>query len=135
MDAITAARELGKAIQGDERYIAYTKAKQNNDNDSELQNKIGDFNLIRQNLQMEMSKPENEKDSDKINEQNKTMQGVYNEIMSNVNMAEFTITKNAVDKMLNEINQIIGMCCDGEDPDTCQPSDCGGSCSTCGGCG
>lgn len=139
MDAIKAARELGRAIQEDERFKAYTLAKEKNDNDDELQYTIGDFNLIRQNLQMEMSKPEEEKKPEKIDELNKSMQDTYQQIMSNPNMAEFTIMKNAVDKMLGEINQIISLCCDGEDPDTCEPaaSGCGsaGGCSGCSGCG
>ena len=37
MDAIQAVRELGKAIQADERYIEYAKAKKANDEDEELQ--------------------------------------------------------------------------------------------------
>ena len=53
MDAIQAVRELGKAIQEDERYIEYAKAKKANDEDTELQNLIGEFNLIRQNAAME----------------------------------------------------------------------------------
>ena len=36
MDAIQAVRELGKAIQADERYIEYAKAKKANDEDEEL---------------------------------------------------------------------------------------------------
>ena len=37
--------------------------------------------------------------------------------------------------MLNEINTLISMCVDGEDPETCDiSSSCTGSCSTCGGC-
>lgn len=135
MDTIKYARELGKAIQQDSRFIAYNETKLRNDNDSELQEKIGAFNLTRQNLQMEMSRPEGEKDENKIAELNTAIQSKYNEIMTNTNMAEFTIAKNAVDKMLNEINQIISLCCDGADPDTCEVQDCGGSCATCGGCG
>ena len=48
MDAIKAARELGKAIQNDERYKAYIEAKKANDADDELQQLIGEFNLKRQ---------------------------------------------------------------------------------------
>ena len=48
MDIIKITRELGKAIQADERFIAYNAAKLANDNDEELQNLIGEFNLKRQ---------------------------------------------------------------------------------------
>lgn len=134
MDAIKAARELGKAIQQDERYIAYNQAKINNDNDEELQKLIGEFNLKRQQLGLEMSKGADEKDEAKIEETNKEMQKLYALIMQNEHMAEFTMAKQGMDKLVNDVNAIIGMCCDGEDPDTCEISACTGSCATCGGC-
>ena len=134
MDAIKAARELGKAIQQDERYIAYNQAKFNNDNDEELQKLIGEFNLKRQQLGLEMSKGADEKDEAKIEETNKEMQKLYALIMQNEHMAEFTMAKQGMDKLVNDVNAIIGMCCDGEDPDTCEISACTGSCATCGGC-
>ena len=134
MDAIKAARELGKAIQQDERYIAYNQAKFNNDNDEELQKLIGEFNLKRQQLGLEMSKGADEKDEAKIEETNKEMQKLYALIMQNEHMAEFTMAKQGMDKLVNDVNAIIGMCCDGEDPDTCEISACTGSCTTCGGC-
>lgn len=134
MDVITAARELGKAIQADERYIAYNAAKLANDNDEELQNLIGEFNLKRQQLGLEMSKGAEEKDEAKIEEANKEMQRLYTLIMQNEHMADFTMAKQGMDKLVNDINAIIGMCCDGEDPDTCEISSCTGSCATCGGC-
>ena len=37
MDVIKAVRELGKAIQQDERFIRYAKARLENDNNEELQ--------------------------------------------------------------------------------------------------
>ena len=134
MDAITAARELGKAIQADERYIAYNEAKIANDNDEELQKLIGEFNLKRQQLGLEMSKSAEEKDEAKIEEANKEMQKLYALIMQNEHMADFTMAKQGMDKLVGDINMIIGMCCDGEDPDTCEISACSGSCATCGGC-
>ena len=134
MDAIKAARELGKAIQADERYIEYNKAKEANDKDEQLQQLIGQFNLKRQQVGLEMSKSAEEQDKEKLDEANKEMQALYNQIMTNEHMADFTMAKHAMDKLINEINGIISLCCDGEDPDTCQYSACTGSCSTCGGC-
>ena len=43
MDIIEMARELGKALQNDDRYIAYNLAKQVNDEDKELQKDIESF--------------------------------------------------------------------------------------------
>lgn len=134
MDAIKAARELGKAIQADQRYKDYVVAKEANDKDEELQKLIGEFNLKRQALQLEMQK-EGEADQEKLDRLNKELQDSYAAVMGNVNMANFAIIKNALDNLLNEVNMIISLCCEGEDPDTCsvQPS-CGGNCSGCSGC-
>ena len=57
MDVIEITRQLGKAIQADERYIDYVNAKSRNDEDKELQELIGEFNLIRQNVAFESGKP------------------------------------------------------------------------------
>lgn len=134
MDVIKSARELGKAIQADERYKDFNAAKIANDNDENLQKLIGDFNITRSNLQMEMSKPDDQKDKEKMESLNTKMQEQYEDVMKNVNMANFVIMKNAMDNLLQEVNTIISLCCEGEDPDTCEAHSCSGSCSTCGGC-
>lgn len=136
MDAIKAARELGKAIQADERYVRYNEAMKANDADMELQELIGEFNLARQNVALEMSKSKEEQNKEKLDKQNKEMQRLYTLVMQNEHMADFTMAKADMDKLLHEINGIIALCCDGEDPDTCevQAGGCSGSCSTCGGC-
>ena len=66
MDVIELTRELGKAIQQDDRYIAYNLAKQVNDNDEELQKQIDRFNELRSELGSAMSA--DEPDKDKIGE-------------------------------------------------------------------
>ena len=58
MDVIATARELGKAIQQDERFIRMMAAQQTNDDDEQLQKLIGDFNLKRVDLNSEVSKAE-----------------------------------------------------------------------------
>ena len=136
MDAIKAARELGKAIQADERYVRYNEAMKANDADMELQELIGEFNLARQNVALEMSKSKEEQNKEKLDTQNKEMQRLYTLVMQNEHMADFTMAKADMDKLLHEINGIIALCCDGEDPDTCevQAGACSGSSSTCGAC-
>ena len=46
------------------------------------------------------------------------------------------IAKQEVDAMMQRISNILVLCVNGEDPDTCAPeaSNCSGSCATCGGC-
>ena len=64
MDVIATARELGKAIQQDERFIRMMAAQQTNDDDEQLQKLIGDFNLKRVDLNSEVSKAE--RDQEKV---------------------------------------------------------------------
>lgn len=133
MDIIEMTRELGKAIQQDERYVAYTLAKIANDNDAELQTLINDFDKKRTSLNEELSKKD--KNTDMIKALDEDIKDVYSRIMSNQNMMIFNGAKNALEQLISEVNQIVTMCANGEDPDTCQVSHgCSGSCSTCGGC-
>ena len=83
MDIMEMTRELGKALQADDRYIAYNLAKQVNDNDAELQQQINDFDRMRNELNAELCK-EN-KDTDKIKELDEGIKDNYKKIMSNKN--------------------------------------------------
>ena len=65
MDVIEQVRNLGKAIQSDERFIRYAKARLANDNDKELQAAIGEFNIIRMELDKEISSEEKKLHHDK----------------------------------------------------------------------
>ena len=132
MDVLKLTRQLGAAIQDDERYKNYMAAKLANDNDDELQKSIGEFNIIRMSLDKEFTS-ENKSD-EKIKELNEQLRTVYSKIMSTDSMIAFNEAKTALDALLNDVNAIITMSANGEDPETCEPSHCTGSCSTCGGC-
>lgn len=133
MDVIAMARELGKAIQQDERFIRYAKARLANDSDSALQEAIGQFNIARMELDREVNS-EN-KDDEKVKSLNENLRKVYGDIMSSPAMVEYNTAKAELDTMVNEVNVIISRSIDGEDPETCDlHSGCTGSCSTCGGC-
>lgn len=134
MNAIEAARKLGSAIQADERYKAFAAAKDVNDNDEKLQAQIGEFNLLRMSLERELSS--DEKSDEKVKDYNEKLRNIYGEIMSTEAMIRYNETKTALDELTNDVNMIISMCLNGEDPETCDPhaAGCTGSCSTCGGC-
>ncbi|MBQ8297162.1 MAG: YlbF family regulator [Ruminococcus sp.] len=133
MDIMTMTRELGKAIQADERYKAYMTAKEANDNNTELQKLIGDFNLIRMNINQAMS-AEN-KDEENLKKLDEEMRALYAQIMGSEGMIAFNEAQNALEQLIGDVQQIITMCANGEDPDTCQVSHgCSGSCSSCSGC-
>ena len=126
-------RELGKALQADDRYIAYNLAKQVNDEDKELQKDIESFEKMRYDLSMELTK-EN-KDTDKVKELDENIKETYNKIMSNKNMIVFSAAQKSLEALVSNIQEIITLSANGEDPATCEPaSGCTGSCATCGGC-
>ncbi len=132
MDAIKSVRELGKAIQADERFVRYAKARLANDNDAELQAAIGEFNIVRMELENAVSA--DNKDDKKIEELNQKLRDVYGKIMSSPAMVEYNTAKAELDSLVNEINTVISKTLDGEDPETCDTVACTGSCATCGGC-
>lgn len=134
MDIITMAREMGKEIQKDDRYLNWQIARQNSDNDEELQNLIGEFNLKRMAINNEVSKEDrNEENVKKLNDE---LRHVYAQIMQNPNMTAYNEAKNQIDALLQRISAIITQSAEGEDPETAdyQEHSCGGECSSCGGC-
>jgi cell fate (sporulation/competence/biofilm development) regulator YlbF (YheA/YmcA/DUF963 family) len=133
MDVIEQVRLLGKAIQEDERFIRYAKARLENDNNAELQAAIGQFNITRMELDRELSA--DEKNEEKVKELNEKLRSAYGEIMASPAMVEYNTAKVELDTLVNQINTVISKTLDGEDPETCETeAGCTGSCSTCGGC-
>ena len=61
---------------------------------------------------------------------------LYGEIMRTESMTKFNEAKTAMDELMNDINAILTMTVNGEDPATCDPhaAGCSGNCSSCGGC-
>ena len=116
MDIIKLTRDLGRAIQQDERYLKYRIASQNNDEDETLQNMIGAFNLTRMNLNTEIQK--GEPDERKVEELNKKVRELYKSIMVNPNMATYNEAKQDFDQLIKRITTIILQSANGEDPET-----------------
>ncbi len=131
-----AVRTLGHTIQADERYKAYEAAKKSADADTELQQKIQEFNLKRMTFQQEVDKPDALRNQERLNTLESQVQAIYEEILANSNMVAFQTAKEAMDGMMQQIDQIITLCANGENPDTCHPdlSNCTGNCASCGGC-
>ncbi|MGN1412112.1 MAG: YlbF family regulator [Oscillospiraceae bacterium] len=127
------ARDLGKAIQEDERYISYNILKDKADNDEVLQQLIQEFNLARVQLNTEMSKED--KDGDRLQELDQKIKDTYSKIISNENMSAYNEAQDKMNALLSAVNLIITASANGEDPETCSAvQSCSGICSTCGGC-
>ena len=140
MDIIEMTRKLGVEIQNSEEYKKFAAAKKANDEDKQLQEDIGNFNLIRMQIDQCLS-DENNKEEDKetlrlkINELNVNLKDLYSKIMASESMVNYNVAKTELDTLVNQINAIITLTVNGEDPMTCQISEgCSGSCSTCSGC-
>lgn len=133
MDVIQMARDLGKAIQQEQAYLKLQVAQQNSDNDKELQNLIGEFNLKRMSINNEAQK--SDRDDDKLQQLNADMRNVYSEIMQNENMIAYNEAKEELDSTLQRVLAIISQSANGEDPETTDYNPgCSGSCSSCSGC-
>lgn len=133
MDMMDAARQLGKAIQQDPRYLAYVAARKANDADEALQELIGRFNLLK--MQVDEAMDKEPRDEEKIASLNAELRKAYSAIFVNEHMQAYQAAKQELDEVVRRMNSIIDLCLAGENPDTCQPAEnCTGSCATCGGC-
>ncbi len=124
-------RELGKAIQQDERYLAMQKAIEANEKDTALNELMSKIQLIQVSYQHEASKEE--PNEDKMKAYDEEFRGVYSEIMMNENMRNYEMARKDIDDLMNYLTGILAMCVNGDDPDTCDPTahSCGGDCSGC----
>ena len=134
MDMIELARELGREIQKDQRFLDVQVARQQSDEDEGLQKAIGEFNLKRMTINNEAQKPE--RDEEKLQKLNDELRTVYAEIMQNGNMTGYNTAKSELDALVQRVTAIVTLCADGENPDTCDydAASCGGDCGSCGGC-
>ena len=126
-------RELAKMLQKDAVYTDLMTAKDNNDNDTHLQEMIGSFNLKRMELNQAVNA--SERDEEKISKLDGELKAIYDEIMSNEHMLAFDKAKTAMDTLMNKITKILVGAANGEHPDLIDTeSSCTGSCSSCSGC-
>lgn len=136
MDVIAIARELGAALQQDERYLALHKAQQTNEADTELNELIAKLQLLQLSFQQETQKAD--KDDAKLQQMDGEFSQLYAQVMANENMKAYEAAASEIDELMKYLNGIFSLCLQGEDPATCEPENeehnCGGDCSECGGC-
>ena len=134
MDIIEITRQLGAAIQQDERYLAFHEARRANEADNDLNDLINKIQLIHMSYQHEAAK--DNADEEKLEAYDKEFSEVYKTVMDNENMIRYEAARKAVDDMMNNITQLLSLCVQGQDPMTCEPEEhnCSGDCGSCGGC-
>lgn len=134
MDIIKLTRELGKAIQADDRYAKFVEAREANEKDDALNELVGKMQLVHMSYQHEASKED--ANEQKLQAYEDEFMGLREQIMANPNMAAYESARAGIDEMMNYIVGILTECIKGEDPETCEPPQehsCGGECSSCGG--
>ncbi len=136
MDVIAKARELGAALQQDERYLKLAEAQKANEEDTALNELIARIQLVQMSFQHEAQKED--KNEQKLEAYDKEFGEIYTQIMANPNMQAYEAARAEIDALMQYINNIFVLCLQGEDPATCEPKteehNCGGECSSCGGC-
>lgn len=134
MNAIDMFKKAAVALQTDERYLALDAARRANDENEELQNMIGEFNLARQDLNNIMM--DDDRDEERVAKLNTKINTLYSDIMNNETMAAYNEARNEVEALMGHIDAIVNTAMNGGDPMTVEApaQGCSGSCSTCGGC-
>lgn len=128
------AKELGYALQQDERFIRTQMAQAAADEDEALQGMIGEFNLKRMAVNNETNKDEGERNPEKMKALDAELREVYARIMANEHMAAYNEAKTELDKLVQSIGTIVTMAAQGQDPEDVQTGGCGGNCAGCSGC-
>ena len=131
---IDLARELGAAIQQDDRYLRMQIAQKAADDDQKLQSLIGEFNLKRMAVSEEMNKENS--DQAKMDELSQTVRDLYQKIMDNESMKTYNATKPDFEQLMDAVVRIVTLSAQGEDPQSIPEHEesCGGDCGHCAGC-
>ena len=129
------AIDLATQLQQDERYLALQSAQQAADEDEGLQALIGEFNLKRMAINTEETKPEEERDAEKLRTLNTQLRDIYARVMANPHMMVYNDARTAVDALVNKLHAAISLAAQGQDPNlAAQESSCSGDCGSCGSC-
>ena len=134
-DLLEMAKQLGRELQKDERYLAFRKASEENDNDTALQNLIAQFNQKWLDLGNAEDAPE--QDEDRVKALGEEVRALYSQIMANDAMRKYQAVRAEFEQLLDGINRVIAYSAAGQDPDSFDPTAaaaCSGDCSACGGC-
>ena len=125
MTVMELAAELGKAIKEHDVYKKYLEAKEAYDTNDTLNNKIMEYSIQQKALADEAGKQD--KDDDLMAQIQKRIDVLYKEICEDTSFLAVNEAQDAVNELMNEVNQTITYNITGESP-------CTHDCSTCAGC-
>jgi len=115
--------ELGEAIMEDPRRIVFMAAKQSQEADAALQQKIVDFNETRGQLMAQSG--DNPEESTRLGD---ALAKLYEEIMNHPLMEGLVKAQEGMNELTAQLNNRIHFFVTGE-----EPMGCSGDCSGCGG--
>ena len=104
-ELVEKARELGVAIQDTDEFTAFIVAKTAADKSEKLQDKLGQFNLKK--LDLNRAIIAEEKDNEKIAELNGEVKNLYEAIVSDPLMIAYSTTKDELDNTVRFIMQNV----------------------------
>jgi cell fate (sporulation/competence/biofilm development) regulator YlbF (YheA/YmcA/DUF963 family) len=127
MEIFEIAQLLGKTLKEDERLKRLEAAKKQYQESPDLGKLMIEYEVQQKALENEVVKPE--KDTHFIDIIQGRINDLYQSIVNNPAFVELNEAQNAVNELMNSVNQTIMFNITGE-----LPGDCTHNCSTCGGC-
>ena len=127
MEIFEIAQLLGKTLKEDERLKRLENAKKQYQENTDLGKMMIEYEVQQKALENEVVKPE--KDTHFIDIIQNRINELYKNITEHPAFIELNEAQNAVNELMNSVNQTIMFNITGE-----LPGDCTHNCSTCGGC-
>ena len=128
MEIFELAEQLGRVLKEDARLVALEEAKAAYEADVKLQKCMMEYEVQQQALQREAGKPDH--DLHFLEVIQSRIDTLYQAIIENPTFDALNRAQEAVNGLMNEVNQTIMFQITGEKP----TSGCTHDCSTCGGC-
>ena len=133
MELNNSLQVFGKTISDNQRSAAEAQDKRLSGME---QSSALDFERLRRSQEERLSTLE-QSNEQKLEAYEEEFMGIREKIMANENMKNYEAARAEIDAMMNYIVGLLTECVRGEDPETCEPPkehECGGECSSCGGC-
>lgn len=126
MEIMEMAAQLGQLIKNTQVYADFAAADKAFEEDPELQKLIRSYNTHRAALSQEENKPQ--PDPEFISTIEEAIDSLYQQIVENESYLRYSDAKDALDKLMSDVNGEITFQITGQRP-------CSHDCASCAGCG
>ena len=120
MDVVELTRQLGVAIQADERYTKFTESQTKALSDPEVRALNDRLEDLRERYETEAKKPE--PDQVVLGNLDSTFQKTYGDMMNVPSMVDYVLSRRELDNLMKYLTEILYLTVNGEDPLTCEPA-------------